>query len=362
MTFIGILVLAGLTLLAISLQRTYGSLPLKEMKRRARSGDQVAKALYRAASYGSSLRALLWILVVLIGAWFFVVLSHATEAWFAFIVSGALLWFGFIWLPEQEATSAGLWLARTLAPVFEKILQYLHPFLDRAAKFVRRHRPLNVHTGLYDREDLIGLFERQKVQSDNRIDQHTLDIVEHALKFGDKKVSDILTPRRVVKAVSASDTIGPVLMTDLHKSGFSRFPVYEDKQDSMVGVLYLRDLVKAKAGGTVQKAMSKTVCYVHEDQPLTEALQAILKTHQQLYVVVNSFEEYVGIVTAEDILEEIIGKQIVDEFDEYEDLRAVATKLAHKEHVEHAETHAEAEPIAEAPKTRHVDEEIEIDN
>ena len=336
MTFIGILLLAGLTLLTISLQRTYGSLPLKEMKRRARGGDQVAAALYRASSYGSSLRALLWVFIVLSGAWFFVILSHATEPWFAFIAGGALLWFGFIWLPAQEATSAGLWLARTLAPVFEKVLQYIHPFIDRFTKFIRKHRPVNVHTGLYDRDDLLSLFERQKIQSDNRVDQHTLEIVEHALKFGDKKVSDILTPRRVVRAVAATDTIGPVLMTDLHKSGFSRFPVYEGKQDSMVGVLYLRDLVKAKSGGVVQKAMSKTVCYVHEDQPLTEALQAILKTHQQLFIVVNTFEEYVGIVTIEDIMEEIVGKQIVDEFDQYEDLRAVAAKLAAKEHISHS--------------------------
>ena len=124
-------------------------------------------------------------------------------------------------------------------------------------------------------------------------------------------------------------------MSDLHSSGFSRFPVYEGKQNNIVGVLYLRDLVRAKTGGTVQKLMSKQVCYVHEDQSLTEALQAILKTHQQLFVVVNTFEEYIGIVTIEDIMEEIVGKQIVDEFDQYDDMRAVATKMAVKEHKEH---------------------------
>lgn len=343
MTFISILLLAGLSLLAISLQRTYGSLPLKEMKRRARTGDTVAAALYRAAAYGSSLRALLWILVVLVAAVFFVTLSRATETWFAILASGALLWFGFIWLPAQEATHTSVWLASRLAPVFEKILQYLHPVLDRLIKFIRRHRTVSVHTGLYDKDDLLGLFERQKVQADNRVDQQTLEIVEHTLRFADKKVADILTPRRVVKAVSATDTVGPVLMTDLHKSGHSRFPIYEGKQDNIVGVLYMRDLVNAKAGGTVQKIMSKTVCYVHEDQPLTEALQAILKTHQQMFVVVNSFEEYVGILTTEDVMEEIVGKQIVDEFDQYDDLRAVAKKLADQEHTEHVE----AEPVHE---------------
>ncbi len=335
MTFIYILILAALTLFSISLQRTYGSVPVKELKRRARGGDQVAAALLRAASYGSSLRTLLWVLIVLVGSIFFTTVAQATEGWFAVLLSGIVLWFGFIWLPAQDATRMGVWVASKAAPAFEKILQYLHPVLDRIVGFVRKHRPVNVHTGLYDKDDLLALFGRQKVQSDNRVDAHTLEIVEHTLKFADKKVSDILTPRRVVKSVSIDDTIGPVLMTDLHSSGFSRFPAYEGKQENITGVLYLRDLVRAKAGGTVGKVMSKQVCYVHEDQPLTEALDAILKTHQQLFVVVNSFEEYVGIVTIEDIMEEIVGKQIIDEFDQYDDLRAVAAKLAVKEHEEH---------------------------
>ena len=355
MTLAYILVLAALTLFAISLQRTYGKVPIKELKRRARAGDRTAATLLRAASYGSSLRTLLWIVIVLVGALFFTTLSRATEGWFAVLVSGIVLWFGFIWLPAQEATRAGVWLASRAAPAFEKILQYLHPVLDKVVRFVRRHRPLHLHTGLYDKDDLLSLFERQKVQSDNQVDSQTLEIVEHTLRFADKKVSDILTPRRVVKSVSVDDTIGPILMTDLHKSGFSRFPAYEGKQDNIAGVLYLKDLVRAKSGGAVAKVMSKQVCYVHEDQPLTEALDAILKTHQQLFVVVNSFEEYVGIVTIEDIMEEVVGKQIVDEFDQYEDLRAVAAKMAAKEHKDTIDDHAPSH-------VKHVDEEITIDN
>ena len=335
MTFLGILIIAVVTLFAISLQRTYSSVPVKELKRRARNGDKVAASLHRAASYGASLRALLWMLTVALAALFCIVLGQATDTWFAILISSLLLWFGFVWLPAQDATRAGVWLATQAAPVLDKILQYAHPVLSKFTTFIRKHRPVSVHTGLYSKEDLLDLFTRQKVQSDNQVDVQTLEIVLHSLQFGSKIVNDILTPRRVVRAVASTDTIGPILMTDLHKSGFSRFPVYEGKQDNIIGVLYLRDLVRAKSGGAIQKIMSKQVCYVHEDQPLTEALQAILKTHQQQFIVVNTFEEYVGIVTIEDILEEIIGKQIVDEFDQYEDLRAVAKKMAVREHDEH---------------------------
>lgn len=347
MTLIGTVLLIALTLVAISLQRSYGSIPLKELKRRAKAGDPVAVGLLRAANYGSSLRALLWAVTILVSVLLFIYVSRHSATWFAILVIAGVLWFGFIWLPAHEATRVGVWLARQVSPALAKVLEYLHPVFDKISRFIHRNRPVVVHTGLYDKDDLLDLFKRQRVQADNRIDQQTLEIVEQALQFGDKTVSQILTPRRVVKTVSANDNIGPLLLDELHKSGHSRFPVYEGKPDNIVGILYLRTLIKKKAEGLVPKTMSKQVCYVHEDQPLTEALQAILKTHQQLFIVVNSFEEYVGIVTIEDIMEAIVGKPIVDEFDEYEDLRAVAAKIAAKEHKKHVshDSHYEDEDM-----------------
>lgn len=327
------LLLGGLTLLVISLQRTYGHVPEKELKRRARGGDSFAKGLHRAAAYGASLRALLWLLVILFAALFFLYVSRQTATWFALVTIGLTVWFGFVWLPASEASKTSTWLAMRIAPFFAWILQWVHPALDAFNRLIRRYKPLRIHTGLYDLDDLMQLFELQQVQADNRIDSATLEVAKHALSFGNKKVEDILTPRRVVKSVSVEETVGPVLMTELHASGFSRFPVYETKKDNMVGVLYLRDLVNAKTGGQIRKIMHPSVCFVHEDQSLAEALQAILKTHQHLYVVVNSFEEYVGIVTIEDILEEIVGKQIIDEFDQYDDMRAVAQIHAQKDHL-----------------------------
>lgn len=345
MTFLSILILLGLTLFAISLQRSYTSMPLKELRRRSRAGDSVATALVKAAAYGQSLQTLLRSITIIVTALLFILLARQTETWFAFVMIGAVLWFGFIWLPARAVTDRSLWLAQQAAPGLAKILQYLHPMLDKLRLFAKNNHPISIHTGMYDRDDLRDLFARQRVQADNRVDDQTLAIVEQVLHFGDMKVSDILTPRRVVKAVAATETVGPLLMDDLHKSGHSRFPVYDSKQDDIIGILYLRTLVKAKTGGSVLKSMSKQVCYVHEDQPLTEALQAILKTHQQLFIVINSFEEYVGIVSIEDIMESILGKQIVDEFDEYEDLRAVAAKMAQKEHKERIATEPTHENI-----------------
>ncbi len=333
--------LATTTLLAISLQRTYHNVPVKEVKRRARADDELAKMLYRAVSYGHTLKAVLWFFVGVLAAGFFVNIALYSAIWFALAASVALVWIGFIWLPTRPVTSIGEHLAAWLARPLAWLLHYLHPWIDTINNLLRRHRPVNYHTRLYEKADLLDLLMQQQKQEDNRINQTELDIARHALVFGDKQVGQIMVPRRMVKAVSSKDSIGPVLLDELHNSGHSRFPVYKDKQSDIVGILFVRDLIKEKHGGSVHSKMRGKVGYVHEEQNLYDALQAILRTHHQMLIVVNSFEEYVGIITIEDILEQIIGRPIIDEFDQYDDLRAVAARTAKHDHEEHLEDEPE---------------------
>lgn len=340
--------LAALVIATISLQKTYAAIPLKELKRRARQKDELAGLLYRAASYGTSLRGLLWSIIGIFSACLFVAVSQWFPVWLALVVCALVIWVGFVWLPSTKVTKIGAQVAAWLAPPIAWILNYLHPIFDRLLGFIRRHRPLTVHTGLYDTQDLIELLDTQQVQADNRIDQAGLDIARHALKFGDELVRDHLVPKRIVKAVNLNDDIGPVLMDALHKSGHSRFPVFDGKTSNIVGILFMKDLVNARKGGHIKTVMRPGAFYVHEEQSLYDALQAILKTHHQLFVVVNSFEEYVGIITMEDILEQIIGKPILDEFDQYDDMRAVAARAATKEHKEHTKDQTEVKPTEKA--------------
>ncbi len=341
-----------LVIATISLQRTYAAVPIRELKRRARKQDKLAELLYRAASYGTSLRALLWTVIGILSACLFVAVSEWFPAWLALIVCALVVWVGFVWIPSSQVSKVGARIAAWAAPVLAWLLNYLHPLFDKIVSFVRKHRPISLHTGLYDTQDLVELLNTQQVQADNRIDQAGLDIAKHALTFGDQLVRDHLTPKRVVKSVLQNDAIGPLLMDELHKSGHSRFPVYGAKDGKVVGTLFMKDLVDAKHGGKVKDVMRHEVFYVHEEQSLYDALQAILKTRHHLFIVVNSFEEYVGIITMEDVLEQIIGKPILDEFDRYDDLRAVAARAARLEHQEHtkAKTESKAETKAETPQ------------
>lgn len=342
------IVFAGITLLAIGLQRTYYHYPAKELKRRARHGDPLAQILYKPVSYGVSLELLLWGIVVVCAAVSFVLFSHAFAPWFAVVVVAFLLWLGFLWLPSSRLTKISTYIATWATPAINWLLNYLHPTLEWLGNFFRTHRHITVKTSLYEKDDLHELLEKQRHLPDSRITRQDIDLLQHALLFSNTLVRDTYVPMRAVKLVDVSESIGPKLMDDLYKSGYSRFPVYDGEQTNITGTLYMKDLVTKKTGGQVRDSMRKEVFYVHEDFTLQQALQAFLKTKHHLFIVVNSFEEFVGIITIEDILEQVIGKQIVDEFDMYEDMRAVAAAAARKEHEERQK--ANTEPVPELPE------------
>ncbi len=331
-TFVFGVILALLAVFSAVLYKTYGCIPARELKRQARKGDEVAALLYRPVSYGLSSQIVLAVFGGVCLYFSFVFLEWSVGAWLTVPVLLVIGIFGLFFVRSQGGLHpASVWLASKASPSIAWLAERLHPVLKLIERAVRRILPIRIHSGVYEKEDLARLLEQQKKQPDNRIDPGEIDLLSHALTFGDKTVSDAMTPKRVVVDVRSTDAIGPVLMGELHKSGHSRFPVYEGRHDNIVGVLYLHDLVEVKAIGTVTDIMHKKVMYVHEGFTLFQTLQAFVKTEQHLFIVVNEFEEYVGIITIEDVLERVIGKLIVDEFDRYDDLRAVAAAAAKKE-------------------------------
>lgn len=344
--FILALALLLVALITMALYRTYNVFPVKELKRQARTGDPLARALFRASAYGADLTVLLWVLVLVCLIASFALLNTITPPILAFLLEVALVGVGLWWIPTENLTRIGAYLVLWTTPVVVWGLEFSRPVLDRLTTFVRAHRHITVHTGLYEREDLLALLEHQKAQPDSRISHEELELLTHALTFGEKSVYDCMVPRREVRTVSVEESISPVVIRELHDSGYSRFPVYGDKLDHFVGTLYLRDLINLKASGKVKDVMEHAVYYVHEEYPLEQALHAFLKTKHHMFIVVNKFEEYVGIITIEDIIEQILGCKIVDEFDAYDDLRAVAADHARHEHKTHKQ---EGEEPVEAP-------------
>ena len=179
-------------------------------------------------------------------------------------------------------------------------------------------------TKLDSREEL----EHLVTESGTLLDANERKLILHSLKFNDRTVSEIMIPKSMIDSIDKKELLGPLVLDDLHKTGHSRFPVIDKDIDHVVGMLHIQDLltVSAKRSETVEKTMMPRVFYIREDQTLQHALSAFLRTHHHLFVVVNEYRETVGLVSLEDVIEALLGRKIVDEFDAHDDLRAVALR------------------------------------
>lgn len=160
-----------------------------------------------------------------------------------------------------------------------------------------------------------------------------------SLTLEERVVEQVMTPASMIETADLKDSLGPLVLDDLHRTGHSRFPVIDRDLNHVVGILYLHDIINLRAAKkTVREAMDSRVHYIHQDQTLEHALNGFLKTHRHLFIVVNDFRETVGILTLEDVVEALLGKKIIDEFDQYEDLRAVAESNPRKNNLPKGKT------------------------
>lgn len=198
-----------------------------------------------------------------------------------------------------------------------------------------------------DEEEIILLAE--KGAKDGTLTSSESDMVTNALKLDDELVSKIMTPRVVVTALEKDLTIGAIFQT-YPNIPFARIPVYDDEIDNIVGLIRRRDLLKNVAEDQdrikVSELMGK-INFVPETVTVAAALQTILKCHQQLLVVVDEFGSMAGVVTMEDIMEYILGREIFETDDVAIDMR----ELARSEGKKAAEALVEEEKSEESAKS-----------
>ena len=243
--------------------------------------------------------------------------------WLSVIVTLLIIWAVVIVKPVLSSSGAAFRIAAFFAPAVSWTIGYLHPLLGRFGSSGRA-----VHTGIFEREDLVELLRRQSGQTDNRISEIELKAVSGALTFGEKLVGSIMTPRSEVEWVNKDAPVGPKLMDDLHTTGQTRFPVITgtgQANSEIIGTLYLGDLLKnLEKSGKIGDIMKHDAHFINESDNLVQALDGFLKSGQHLLIVVNNFEEVIGVLTLEDVLSQILGQEITDEFDNYHDKHAVA--------------------------------------
>ncbi|HSX27481.1 MAG TPA: CBS domain-containing protein [Patescibacteria group bacterium] len=311
------------------LEKVLRGIPVKELRRRARKHkDKKFEAIYRLAAFGRSSELFLWLIGGL-SAGGLVLMAVDTARWLGLAVVLIIVW--LVWMSKPLDRSSG-WLfksASLLAPLITPFISFLQPILSH----LTRRKSHRNDARIYEKEDLLEFLKIQARQVDNRIVDKDLKTAASSLSFGDKTVGSIMIPRREIKWVMTSDPIGPMVMDELHKTGHTRFPVVKEIIKSgnpeIVGVLYLKDLLDhLEDKGRIRDIMYPGINFINESQNLHEALDGFLKSGQYLLIVVNNFEEIVGMIILEDVLEQIFGEKIANEFEHYDDIRSVASQDA----------------------------------
>lgn len=162
-------------------------------------------------------------------------------------------------------------------------------------------------------EELMGMVDQ--AETGGSLDQHESDLIRNAIEFNDMEVSEILTPRVDLEALADTATMeeAAAMYAD---SGFSRLPIYHDSIDNIIGVLHEKDFYAAYCRGVKRLSELKgSVLYTTETARISDLLRQLQQNKVHMAVVVDEYGGTQGIVTMEDIMEELVG-EIWDEHDE----------------------------------------------
>jgi len=211
---------------------------------------------------------------------------------------------------------------RPLLPLMAFAADPFHRLFDRS-----RRKEQELENGAEDEEqdtedDIQALIDVG--EAEGILEEEEGELIHSILEFGDTRVNEVMTPRPDIVAVPAGASVREARDVMI-ESKYSRLPVYRDQIDNVEGLIYVRDLlalwVDNKEDGPIA-SLVRPVYFVPETKPVAELLEEMQKAHVQLSMVVDEYGGVSGLVTVEDILEEIVG-EIEDEDIAGEDLEEI---------------------------------------
>ena len=238
------------------------------------------------------------------------------------LVASLLLWVFTAMLPSSIARHAGEVTVYAWSPllrfmhVLGRPLRLIAAVLDEV---VRRLAGKSEQTEAQVlQEEILSVVE--EAQEEGKFDETERDMIEAVVKFRDKTVAQVMTPRTEISAIEVTGTLSEVTAA-IRKIGHSRIPVYEGSLDHVVGIFYVKDLMRwlagegSRGGRTFEvRTVMRSAYFVPETKTVRELLSELLKKRVHIAMVADEYGGTAGLVTIEDIIEEVFG----DIQDEYE--------------------------------------------
>ena len=236
------------------------------------------------------------------------------------IITTVVVFFAGEMLPKSVAKKYSDTLALSCAPVlcfFMKLFAPLSKLLTWIGQAAAKLTPGDSQISVTE-DELYDIIE--DMTEEGSLDEDQGDLISSALQFGDVTVESVLTPRVDIVAININSSHAELLSL-IKSTNHSRLPVYEGSIDNIIGVLQIRKYIKAylRLGENLDiKPMLDEVLFIHQSTNIDELLPILSRRKLNIAVVTDNYGGTLGIVTVEDILEELVG-EIWDEDDVIEE-------------------------------------------
>ncbi len=246
--------------------------------------------------------------------------------WFSGAFTLAILILSEI-IPKTLGVSFAIRLAPFIAPPLYWMVFFLKPIVW-ICRSITRLLPHGKDEGNYSAEELQTIASLSLKSGEIEADQER--VITNVLDLQSKIVRQVMTPRTVTFSLNEHLTVAEAMKLSSEVNSHSRVPVYDNEPDNVTGIIMRKDILLAAAENNLQLSLSELMHPVHfvpETAPLNRILIEFFDRRQHLFVVVDEYGSMTGIISMEDIIEEIVGREIIDESDKTRDMRELARRL-----------------------------------
>jgi len=253
------------------------------------------------------------------------VFGNNKVAWFSAFFTLGILLFSEI-LPKTIGVSYCRPLAIWIAYPLHWMVKVMHPFI-LIIQAITRLLPAKDDGLLVSAQEIQALARRSHKSGEISLQEHR--VITNILDLKDKTVRQIMTPITVTFMLDAGLTVAEAMHANEMLNMHSRIPVYEKNRDEVVGIIMHKDLHAWAAQGADDKTLREFMHAAHfvpETARLTAVMLEFFEHKKHLFMVVDEYGSISGVVSLEDIIEEIVGREIIDESDRATDMRELAKR------------------------------------
>lgn len=312
--YIGFLLLfsalfSGLTLGFLGLDKS-------ELERKRKLGNPKAEKIYEVRENSNLLLVTLLVGNVLVNAVLSVVLATYTTGVIAVAASTFLIViFGEI-LPQAFFAKYALEVGYRFVPVVRVLLWAFYPVAFPIAWTLEKMMGKEEDT-IWSKEELAEVIKDHEDSHFSALDSDEEKVILGALTYSDKKAGEVMTHRDDCFLLSEGTMLTESVLRNIKEQGFTRVPVYYKKHRNIVGVLFTKDLITLQENRPLSEVYRPdTILHAATSESLDDLLNKFIRSRIHMAYVTNGENKFVGLITLEDIVEEIINTEIEDETDE----------------------------------------------